>query len=117
MSQTVPVFHGPLPRIRRVPIDRPWVWLNAGWRDFVATPAISLLYGLVPVFAGWIAITLLVWFDQPYLVLPLSAGFFFVGPFIAVGLYEVSRRRQAGFRVDAESTVLAWRHNPEQIAL
>jgi uncharacterized membrane protein len=117
MSQTVPVFQGPPPRIRRVPIDRPWIWLNAGWRDFVAARGISLLYGLVPVIAGWTAMLLLVWFDQPYLVLPLSAGFFFVGPFIAVGLYEVSRRRQAGFRIDGESTVLAWRRNPEQIAL
>lgn len=117
MSQTVPVFQGPPPRIRRVPVDRSWAWLGAGWRDFVAAPAISLLYGLVPAIAGWIAILLLVWLDQPYLVLPLSAGFFFVGPFIAVGLYELSRRREVGLPLDGRSAMQAWRRNPDQIAL
>lgn len=117
MSQTVRAFRSLPPYLRRVPIDRPWTWLGAGWRDLLANPGLSLAYGLVPVVAGWIAMLLLVWLDQPYLVLPLSAGFFFVGPFIAVGLYEISRRRELGLVVDAETTVRAWRHNPGQIAL
>src|SRR3954470_23398129 len=117
MYQTVAVFQGPPPRIRRIPVDRPWGWLAAGWRDLLATPRLSLACGLVPVLAGWLAITLLVWLDLPYLVLPLGAGFFFVGPFLAVGLYEISRRREAGFLVDRESVWLAWRRNPDQLAL
>ena len=92
MSETVSVFPTPRPRITRVSVDRPWVWLAAGWRDFIAVPGTSLAYGLVPVIAGWLAVLLMLWLDLPYLVLPLSAGFFFVGPFMAVGLYEVSRR-------------------------
>lgn len=117
MVDTVPVFQGPPPRIRRVPIDRPWAWLGAGWSDFVGAPLVSLFYGLVPALIGWISSALLIWFDLPYLVLPFSAGFFFVGPFIAVGLYEVSRRREAGRPVNVEVTFCAWRRNPEQIAL
>jgi uncharacterized membrane protein len=117
MAETVPVFVGPPPRIRPVPVDRPWAWLGAGWRDFLGEPAISLLYGLGPAVAGWLAASLLIWFDLPYLVLPLSAGFFFVGPFIAVGLYEVSRRREAGLPVDWRSTAFACRRNRDQIAL
>ena len=74
-------------------------------------------YGLVPVLAGWLALFLMLWLDLPYLVLPLSAGFFFVGPFVAVGLYEISRRLEARHIVDDETTLLAWRRNPEQIAL
>jgi uncharacterized membrane protein len=117
MSETVAVFHSPQPRIRQVPVDRPWTWLAAGWRDLWATPALSLACGLVPVGAGWLAIMLLAWLDLPYLVLPLGAGFFFVGPFIAVGLYEISRRREAGLPIDREGVFLAWRRNPDQLAL
>lgn len=117
MTETVAVFPGPKPHIRRIPIDRPWLWLAAGWRDLWRAPVISLAYGLAPVIVGWLAVTLLLWLELPYLVLPLSAGFFFVGPFIAVGLYDVSRRLQARHVVDLESTLFAWRRNPDQIAL
>ncbi len=117
MSETMSVFPEPRPQIRRVPVDRPWVWLAAGWRDIAAAPGPSLAYGLTPVVAGWLAILLMLWLDLPYLMLPLSAGFFFVGPFIAVGLYEISRRLELNHVVDGETTLLAWRRNPEQIAL
>lgn len=117
MSDTIAVFRAPRPRIRRVPVDRPWTWLAAGWRDIVAAPACSLAIGAVAVLTGWLMIALLLWKDLPYLVLPLSAGFFFVGPFLAVGLYEISRRLEIGLLVDVESTLLAWRRNPDQIAL
>lgn len=117
MSETIAVFPGPQPRIRRVSVDRPWTWLVAGWNDLWTSPTTGLLYGVVPVALGWLSIALLLWYDQPYLVLPLSAGFFFVGPFLAVGLYETSRRLEAGLPVDAGATLAAWRRNPEQIAL
>ena len=117
MTETIAVFPAPRPQIRRVPVDRPWAWLAAGWRDIVAAPGPSLAYGLLPFLAGWLSILMMLWLDLPFLVLPLSAGFFFVGPFIAVGLYEISRRLEACHVVDGESTLLAWRRNPEQIAL
>lgn len=117
MSESVAVFRGPQPRIRRVPVDRPWTWLAAGWNDLWAAPASGLAWGALPVVAGWAAIALLLWFDRPWLVLPLSAGFFFVGPFMAVGLYETSRRLELGLPVDGEATLGAWRRNPDQIAL
>jgi uncharacterized membrane protein len=117
MSETVDVFRAPQPRIRLVPVDRPWTWLAAGWHDLWAAPASSLTYGVAAVLAGWLAIALLLWADLPYLVLPLSAGFFFVGPFMAVGLYEISRRLETGLPVDGRSTWRAWRRNPDQIAL
>ncbi len=117
MTEPVAVFQGPSPQIRRVPIDRPWVWLAAGWNDLWAAPASGLAWGAGAVAAGWASIALLLWFEQPWLVLPLSAGFFFVGPFMAVGLYETSRRLGAGLPVDGRATLGAWRRNPDQIAL
>lgn len=117
MSEPVAVFQGPSPQIRRVPIDRPWVWLAAGWNDLWAAPVSGLAWGAGVVATGWAAIALLLWLDQPWLVLPLSAGFFFVGPFMAVGLYETSRRLGARLPVDGWATLGAWRRNPDQIAL
>ena len=117
MSDTVAVFRTPRPYIRRVPVDRAWVWLSAGWRDLVAAPGPAIVCGVVPVVAGWLAGCLLAWFDMPYLLLPLGAGFFFVGPVLAVGLYEISRRRELKLMVDLESVFTAWRRNPDQLAL
>jgi len=117
MAGTVAVFRAPQPHIRKVALDRPWLWLGAGWRDLLAVPLLSLAFGTATVIAGWLGVALLVWLDLPYLVLPLSAGFFFVGPFLAVGLYELSRRLEGGLPVDREGVLLAWRRNPDQIAL
>jgi uncharacterized membrane protein len=116
-DDSIAVFRSPQPRIRQVPLDRAWTWLGAGWRDFMAGPANSMTYGIFAVLAGWLAVALLLWADLPYLVLPLTAGFFFLGPFLAVGLYETSRRREAELPVDLEATLMAWRRNPEQILL
>lgn len=116
MSDTIAVFRAQ-PRIRQVAVDRAWSWLGAGWRDLWVAPFYSLAFGAAAVVAGWLVIALLLWRDLPYLVLPISAGFFFVGPFMAVGLYEISRRLENGLLVDSESTFLAWRRNPDQIAL
>jgi uncharacterized membrane protein len=117
MSDSTAVFRAPQPHIQQIPVDRPWKWLGAGWRDLLATPLLSLACGAVPVVAGWLSAILLIWLDVPYLLLPLGAGFFFVGPFIAVGLYEISRRRETGLPVDFESVAFAWRRNGDQIAL
>ena len=96
MAEIVAVFSSPQPHIRRVPVDRPWVWLGQGWHDMAKAPKLSLGLGAVSVIAGWLAFSLLVFYDLPYLVLPLTAGFFFMGPFMAVGLYDISRRLELG---------------------
>ena len=117
MAEVVAVFRSPQPHIRRVPVDRPWLWLGQGWHDMAAAPKLSLGLGAMSVLAGWLAFSLLVFYDLPFLVLPLTAGFFFMGPFMAVGLYEISRRLELGRPVETKGVLLAWRRNPDQIAL
>ena len=96
MAETLSVFAGPSPAIRRIEIDRPWAWLAAGWNDMVAAPRVSLLHGAIISGASIaLAATLLV-VDMPWLLLPMAAGFFLVAPLVAVGLYETSRRLEAG---------------------
>lgn len=113
----VPVSAMPLPRIRKCDLDHPWRWLNAGWRDLRRSGAASLAYGLACSLAGAV-LTVLIWgFELIYLVLPLAAGFMFLGPVLAVGLYHISRQIERGEAVNLRDSLSAWRANLQQIAL
>jgi uncharacterized membrane protein len=104
------------PRINRVELDRPWAWLAAGWRDLVSAPSVSLTYGVLFALVGWAVTFGLWWLGMVYLIAPLTAGFLIVGPILAVGLYEVSRRREQGRPVSFADTLRAYRTNGTQIA-
>ena len=94
--------------VRRVSVDEPWAWLMAGWRDLSRAPVVSLTYGAGFVLASFL-LTLGLWIlGLFYLVLPLAAGFMLVGPLVAVGLYEVSRRLERGQSVTLGDTLAAW---------
>jgi uncharacterized membrane protein len=70
--------------------------LSQGLRDFQAMPLYGIAFGAFYA-AGGIAILLcLTAFGMVYLAYPLAAGFAMIGPFVAIGLYELSRRREAG---------------------
>lgn len=105
------------PILSRIPLDRPWIWLSKGFLDLRAAPTISLGYGLIFTAAGYLLTAGLWSLGWLYLTLPLAAGFLIVGPLFAVGLYEVSRRRQAGEPVGFADTFRAWRRNGGQIGL
>ena len=73
--------------------------LSAGLRDFQSSAPYGLFFGGFYAVAGWLLLWLLYSFDLPYLVYPLASGFALIAPFIAAGLYEVSRRREEGLAV------------------
>jgi uncharacterized membrane protein len=102
--------------VQWVGVDAPWEWLSAGWRDFRRAPAVSLTYGAALVAVSFL-LTLGLWLaGLLYLVLPLAAGFMFIGPVVAVGLYEVSRRLERGQIVTLHAALTAWHANPGPIA-
>jgi uncharacterized membrane protein len=116
-ADIVPVYASPLPAIRKIELDRPWQWLVKGWQDMRKAPAVSLTYGVLAALTGY-ALTLgLIWADLLYLVLPLTAGFLIVGPILAVGLYEVSRRAELGETTSLAQALAAFQRNGSQIAL
>jgi uncharacterized membrane protein len=69
--------------------------LGAGWRDFLAMPQYGLFFGGVYVLTGlaigWAALS----GGEVAWLIPAIAGFPLVAPFVAVGLYEASRRRES----------------------
>jgi uncharacterized membrane protein len=107
----------PQSAVRLVPLDRPWTWLAAGWHDLTREPAISLSYGTIIVAGSWALAISLYLLDWIYLLLPMAAGFMFVAPLLAVGLYDTSRRRESGEPASLATAVTAWRRNGEQLAL
>jgi uncharacterized membrane protein len=103
------------PQIRRVTLERPWTWLAAGWRDIWRAPGVSLTYG-----AFFTAISMaltggLYATGLEYLLPPLAAGFMLVAPMLAVGLYETSRRLEAGEPVTLGAALFAVTRSPTQL--
>lgn len=76
--------------------EAPWRWLEAGWRDMTAAPLLSFSYGL-GVIGGGVAIVYGLWRTGYESLIPVAFGVFaLVGPLLALGLYEMSRRLDAG---------------------
>jgi uncharacterized membrane protein len=102
-------LQSPFPPIRPVGPGAAGRWLAAGFADLRRAPAASLAYGAVFALMGW----LIVWvFSHAYeYTSALTAGFLLVGPFLATGLYDISRRLERGERVRFADTMTAWRAN------
>ena len=92
--------------IRTITTDQSGAWLQAGWRDFKRTPAIGLTYGALCTIAGWLIVLSIFRSGEPYLTLPLAAGFMLLAPVLAVGLYETSRRLEMGHRHTLDAVLL-----------
>lgn len=67
-----------------------------GLRDFQKAPRFGLALGALYACGGIAIVACASVLGMVYLAYPLAAGFALVGPFVATGLYEVSRRLQSG---------------------
>jgi uncharacterized membrane protein len=101
--------------IRRVSLGAPLNWLKAGFDDALANPGPSLFYGACFALMGF-AIYATFKHAYPY-VSALVTGFFIVGPFLAIGLYDLSRRRERGEPVVLAHSLDAWRANVASIGI
>jgi len=89
------------PTVRHITTSDVWNSLAKGWDDFSAMPSHAIFLCVIyPIIGVGIAAFTLGQAVLP-LLFPLAAGFALLGPFAAMGLYELSRRREAGVGVSA----------------
>jgi uncharacterized membrane protein len=89
----------PDPVVRPVTVSDIAEAFGAGLRDLQATPLLSLSFGALYALGGLAILFSVTALGMPYLAYPLAAGFAIMGPFVAVGLYEISRRREQGLAI------------------
>lgn len=101
----------------RLTMDAPWRWLAEGWNDLARAPALSIGYG-VAILAGGALILYALWRTGMSSMIPVAFGVFaLVGPILATGLYEISRRLGAGEPLTPSAIVFVKTKSPRQIAL
>jgi uncharacterized membrane protein len=70
--------------------------LRLGWEDFQAIPTHAIVLCVIYPVLGLVLFRLVLGHSVLPLLFPLAAGFTLIGPFAALGLYELSRRRERG---------------------
>lgn len=70
--------------------------LRKGFADFMEIPSHAVFLGIIYAVVGLILFRLSFGYDVLPLVYPMLAGFALLGPFVAVALYDLSRRREQG---------------------
>lgn len=101
-----PPVTGPRREVISLRWGDPFRWLARGWRDMTAEMGIAMFYGI----CFWtMGLTLGgVFRHMPEYTMSIASGCLLVGPFLAMGLYEVSRRRSQGLNPDLASSLTCW---------
>ena len=91
------------PAVRRIALTDVRDALVQGFDDFRAKPSHYVFLSLIYPICGVVLVTWSSGANMLPLIFPLVAGFALLGPFFAIGLYEISRRRELGMDT-------SWRH-------
>lgn len=104
-SQTPSPDSAPV-RLRPLRWRDPFLWLDAGTRDFAAAWPVSLFFGV----CFWIMAVVLgaIFRSLPEYTMSFVSGCFLVGPFLAMGLYESSRRRMLDLPQELSASLTCW---------
>ena len=106
----------PMPEILELDMTDLKAVLKAGWQDFRRAPLYGLFFAGVYVLGGWLITWALTADGQIWWTLVAGAGFPILGPFIACGFYEVSRRLERGEALDWPGVLsVVWRQKHSQI--
>ncbi|WP_374493038.1 DUF2189 domain-containing protein [Zoogloea sp.] len=105
----------PFPTIRSIGLGAPFRWIARGLSDLKACPIASLFYGFC--FTGMGLLVTFVFEHAYQYTSAVTTGFLLMAPFFAMGLYELSRRRERGEACALAPTLTVWRRNAGNIAV
>ncbi|MDR0212396.1 MAG: DUF2189 domain-containing protein [Comamonas sp.] len=102
-------------QVRSLGFAQPWQWLAQGVRDVMRAPLIALFYGL----CFWAMALLLGWVFRasPEYVMSMASGCLLLGPFLAMGLYELSRRLEQGRQPQLGASLLCWSQHLQSMGM
>lgn len=89
----------PMPIVRRIGVEDLRDALIQGSKDFGAYRTDVIFLCVIYPVAGLVLARLAFGYEMLPLIFPLASGFALVGPFAAIGLYEMSRRREQGAEI------------------
>lgn len=99
------------PAVRSITTADIWQSLREGIDDFRAMPTHIIFACIIYPVVGIILARLIFGYGLWHLIYPMAAGFALLGPFVAIGLYELSRRREEGLDI-SPARALDVRHRP-----
>jgi len=106
---TLPPIVPPIPTEhpfkRNLPVSMVTTWLREGWQDLTSQPTTSLAYGFAVYLISLVIVGGMFALGWDHILFPALAGFLVVGPVLALGLYEKSRRLENGETVSLASMI------------
>jgi uncharacterized membrane protein len=111
----VPEGYRPPPAIRSLAVADVFLCLNKGVRDF---QRYGVFFACFYVVGGLGLVSLALYTRNEQAIFPMIAGFLLIGPITAVGLYDISRRLEAGVELRTRDILLSFtRHGGTQLML
>ena len=104
-----------LRQINLIAWTAPFSWLRLGWRDMTAHFGTSQFYGL----PYWCMALVLhgVFHTEPEYAMTVVSVCLLLGPFVAMGLYDLSRRREQGLAPNFMGSLICWKQHLRSMGL
>jgi uncharacterized membrane protein len=101
-----PASDAPTKEIVKLSFTDPFSWLAQGWRDMTAAKGVAAFYGV----CFWLMALVLgvVFRNKPEYAMSIASGCLLVGPFLAMGLYDASRRLGQGLMPELGESLTCW---------
>lgn len=104
-----PASDAPKKEILKLNFSDPFIWLRRGWQDLLSFKSCTTFFGVC--FFVMAVVLGIVFRNKPEYTMSIVSGCLLLGPFLALGLYEVSRRNELGLPKSFIQSTTCWRNH------